>query len=118
MSKRITLGITLGDPSGIGPEVVAKAINNGNFKNITPLIIGSHDVFRNAISNNNISMEVIHLNDISKLSKNPRENTIQILDSKNPKISQKIRKNPKKAQKIEKKSRGQYSRYLKYSNDN
>ena len=88
MSKRITLGITLGDPSGIGPEVVAKAINNGNFKNITPLIIGSHDVFRNAISNNNISMEVIHLNDISKLSKNPRENTIQILDSKNPKISE------------------------------
>ena len=88
MSKRITLGITLGDPSGIGPEVVAKAINNGNFKNITPLIIGSYDVFRNAISNNNISMEVIHLNDISKLSKNPRENTIQILDSKNPKISE------------------------------
>ncbi len=87
MSKRIILGITLGDPSGIGPEVVAKAINNGNFKNITPIIIGSSDVFRNALLNNNISMEVIHLSDISNLSKKPKENIIQVLDSKNPKIS-------------------------------
>lgn len=39
--------ITAGDPSGIGPEVILKALaRGGSAKKITPLIIGDYEVFR------------------------------------------------------------------------
>ena len=85
MSKSIKLGITLGDPSGIGPEVIAKAISKGNFKNIIPLVIGSYDVFQDTIKNNNISIKAIAINNISNLSLDPLEQTIHVLDTRSPK---------------------------------
>ena len=85
MVKSIKLGITLGDPSGIGPEVIAKAITKGNFKNIIPLVIGSYDVFRDTIENNNISIKAIPINNISNLSLDPLKQTIHVLDTRSPK---------------------------------
>ena len=41
------IAITLGDPSGIGPEVILKALTRRALvKKITPLIIGDYKVFR------------------------------------------------------------------------
>ena len=85
MVKSSKLGITLGDPSGIGPEVIAKAITKGNFKNIIPLVIGSYDVFRDTIENNNISIKAIPINNISNLSLDPLKQTIHVLDTRSPK---------------------------------
>ena len=37
------IGITIGDPSGIGPEIVVSALNNPKInKNIIPIIYGNH----------------------------------------------------------------------------
>ena len=44
------LGITLGDPAGIGPEVIAKALSGGRLRKICrPLVIGSLPVMARTI---------------------------------------------------------------------
>jgi 4-phospho-D-threonate 3-dehydrogenase / 4-phospho-D-erythronate 3-dehydrogenase len=43
--KALKLGITAGDPAGIGPEVALKAINALNDKSIIPILIGRATVF-------------------------------------------------------------------------
>ena len=42
------VGITLGDPAGIGPEVISKALSNhkkGGSGTYAPLVIGSKTIF-------------------------------------------------------------------------
>lgn len=44
------LGITMGDPSGVGPEIIAKALSNSEIYNLCrPLIIGDAGVIRKAV---------------------------------------------------------------------
>ncbi len=43
--KALKLGVTAGDPAGIGPEVALKAINALNDHSITPVLIGRASVF-------------------------------------------------------------------------
>ncbi len=44
-----TIGITMGDPAGIGPEVVVQALNTGKFqRSCHPVVIGSPAVIRRA----------------------------------------------------------------------
>ncbi len=38
--KQVKIGITIGDPAGIGPEVSLKAINSLEDKSITPVLVG------------------------------------------------------------------------------
>lgn len=46
MSRPI-IGIPIGDPAGIGPEIVVKALKNAKLYDISkPVVIGSHDVIR------------------------------------------------------------------------
>jgi len=41
------VGITMGDPSGIGPEIIIKVLNNSIiYKRCKPVIIGSYDVVK------------------------------------------------------------------------
>ncbi len=41
MSKTVRIAITLGDPAGIGPELVAKALSQGKMPdNVEPIVIG------------------------------------------------------------------------------
>lgn len=49
MMDRPLIGITMGDPAGIGPEIVLKALRNESLYNeCRPLVIGSLDVLRKA----------------------------------------------------------------------
>ena len=49
MKRKPILGITMGDPAGIGPEVVVKSISSPEVKKIcVPLVFGSIGVFRQA----------------------------------------------------------------------
>ena len=42
------IGITMGDPSGIGPEVIRKALKKGRFPSCAAfVIIGSQKLFKN-----------------------------------------------------------------------
>lgn len=48
-SKKIKVGITLGDPSGIGPQIVAKALSKQNVRDLAQfVIIGDEWVFNKA----------------------------------------------------------------------
>ena len=45
--SKIVCGITMGDPSGVGPEVILKALNNAEVKGLADfLVIGDSFVFR------------------------------------------------------------------------
>ncbi|MFH0930941.1 MAG: 4-hydroxythreonine-4-phosphate dehydrogenase PdxA [Candidatus Zixiibacteriota bacterium] len=51
MKRLPILGITMGDPAGIGPEVVVKSIINPQVKKVCiPLVFGSKDVFSETIN--------------------------------------------------------------------
>jgi 4-hydroxythreonine-4-phosphate dehydrogenase len=56
------VGITLGDPIGIGPEIIVRSLANGDiYKECKPLVIGSPEPLRRAISalNLNVQLNVI-----------------------------------------------------------
>jgi 4-hydroxythreonine-4-phosphate dehydrogenase len=49
MSEKPIIGITMGDPAGIGPEVVVKAVTNKKVKHIChPLVFGSYQIIFSA----------------------------------------------------------------------
>ena len=50
MSSKPIIGITMGDPAGIGPEVVVKAVTDEMIKQIChPLVFGSYQVISSAV---------------------------------------------------------------------
>lgn len=56
---RPILGITMGDPCGIGPEITAKALNNEDiYMSCRPIVIGSVDVLKRGIKSTNVSVKV------------------------------------------------------------
>ena len=57
--KRPILGITIGDPGGVGPEVCAKALNESDIYSIcSPLLIGDAEIMANAVSFCNLNLKV------------------------------------------------------------
>lgn len=53
------LGITMGDPAGIGPEVIAKALAGSTLRRIcTPLVIGSYAVMQQTVKKLTLKLEV------------------------------------------------------------
>lgn len=56
---RPILGVTMGDPCGIGPEITAKALSDPEiYKRCRPLVIGSAKVLKQAISIANVQLAV------------------------------------------------------------
>lgn len=45
-NKRLTIGITMGDPSGIGPEIILKSFSNSSIKNKRILVIGDFNIMQ------------------------------------------------------------------------
>lgn len=59
-----TLAITMGDPLGIGPEVVAKALNQDPFHRIChPLVIGDAFVLKNTCRELGLDLQVVEVSD-------------------------------------------------------
>lgn len=49
MSERLIVGITMGDPASIGPEITAKVLDNPSiYKKCKPLVVGDAKVMENA----------------------------------------------------------------------
>ncbi|MCK5877392.1 MAG: 4-hydroxythreonine-4-phosphate dehydrogenase PdxA [Candidatus Marithrix sp.] len=62
MSKP-TIVITLGDPAGVGPEIIVKALAKPNlYKICSPIVVGDNNIIKNALKICNITTE-IHLID-------------------------------------------------------
>ncbi|HMI39073.1 MAG TPA: 4-hydroxythreonine-4-phosphate dehydrogenase PdxA [Nitrospiraceae bacterium] len=73
------LGITMGDPAGIGPEVVAKALALGKVRGLCrPLVIGSFPVMQRTVKSLKLKMTVIRVEGHEALT--PRGNHLAVLD--------------------------------------
>jgi 4-phospho-D-threonate 3-dehydrogenase / 4-phospho-D-erythronate 3-dehydrogenase len=80
--ERVTrplLGITMGDPAGIGPEVVAKALALAKVRGLCrPLVIGSFPVMQQTVKSLKLKMNVIRVEGHEALT--PRGNHLAVLD--------------------------------------
>src|ERR1700744_5055434 len=66
MSEKPIVGITMGDPASIGPEIAVKALLNKEIYEVcSPLIVGDAGVFRNIISRLSLNATV---NAVDKVS--------------------------------------------------
>jgi 4-phospho-D-threonate 3-dehydrogenase / 4-phospho-D-erythronate 3-dehydrogenase len=73
------LGITMGDPAGIGPEVIAKALAGVKVRRLCrPLVIGSFPVMQHAVKSLKLGMNVIRVEGHETVS--PRSNVLAVLD--------------------------------------
>ncbi len=59
------IAIPMGDPAGIGPEIVVKALNNKEiYECCRPVVIGNKDVIEKVLALTNIPLEINLINDI------------------------------------------------------
>ncbi|MFQ5860456.1 MAG: 4-hydroxythreonine-4-phosphate dehydrogenase PdxA [Dehalococcoidia bacterium] len=73
------IALTMGDPCGIGPEVIAKAVATGEVHQICqPIVIGSAWVMEQAIRLVNAPLFIIGVDSIAGAGQNP--NAIEVLD--------------------------------------
>lgn len=79
MDERPILGITMGDPCGIGPEVVARALVHPIcVQQARPLVVGSQDALRRAIELTGVPLTVHPIQQVSQARFQPGE--IDVLD--------------------------------------
>src|SRR3954465_12406045 len=56
---RPTLALTLGDPAGIGPEIMAKALAEGSaYDRLVPAVVGDHGVLAQVIEGCGLDLEL------------------------------------------------------------
>lgn len=82
MANKPIIAITLGDPCGIGPEVIAKALSMREVTNrCTPLVVGNADILRKAIAltTKGPSIEVVR----STAEMTAKPECISVLDMEN-----------------------------------
>ncbi|MBS0151538.1 MAG: 4-hydroxythreonine-4-phosphate dehydrogenase PdxA [Nitrospira sp.] len=73
------LGITMGDPAGIGPEVIAKALSGGRLHKICrPLVIGAFPVMVRIVKALRLKLTVLSVDGHDTPA--PRPGTVSILD--------------------------------------
>ena len=55
---RPTLALTLGDPAGIGPEIMAKALADGEaYDHLVPVVVGDRKVLEQVIEGCDLELE-------------------------------------------------------------
>ncbi|MDD5435640.1 MAG: 4-hydroxythreonine-4-phosphate dehydrogenase PdxA, partial [Nitrospira sp.] len=82
MTKSPVIGITMGDPAGIGPEIIVKTLLESDVHKICrPVVIGDAAVINNTLKACKLSGEINTVDDIS--SHFPGKKVINILDLNN-----------------------------------
>jgi len=83
--KKPTIAVTLGDPAGIGPEIIVKALSEPNLYEIcNPLVIGDNNVITNALKICDKTTKV-HIIDSPQ---NYQPGKINLIDLNNIKLAQ------------------------------
>ena len=87
LSVKPIIGITMGDPAGIGPEVAAKTMAKKRIYDICrPLIVGDANAMKHAVKLANVKLEI---RSISELSEAKFEyGTVDVFDLKNVDMNQ------------------------------
>ena len=74
-----SLGITMGDPAGIGPEVIAKALSGAHLHNVCrPIVIGSFPVMERTIRALGLKLNVLRIDGHG--TRTLRRETVAVLD--------------------------------------
>lgn len=85
-SNKPVIGIPLGDPAGIGPEIVVKALTKESiYKFIKPVVIGSRDAVDKALKICGLDSRVNDIKDVSEGFYN--KNTVNLIDFENVDVS-------------------------------
>lgn len=78
-SDKPLLGITMGDPAGIGPEVIAKALAGRQLQRLCfPLVIGSYPVMERTVKALRLKLNVVPVHGHDPVPK--KGNTVAVLD--------------------------------------
>lgn len=68
------IGITMGDPTGIGPEIIVKALSEEElFKNCRPLVFGDLGALSNVIKMENLSAEIETISELPEKDFQPNK---------------------------------------------
>ncbi|MFH1326800.1 MAG: 4-hydroxythreonine-4-phosphate dehydrogenase PdxA [archaeon] len=87
MNKKPIIGMTLGDPAGIGPEITAKLLSKPSvYEKCRPIVIGDSRVVRDGIRIANKSLAVNPIGDFSDTKYEP--GTIDVYDLQNISLSE------------------------------
>lgn len=80
MSKKPVLAITPGDPGGIGPEVVAKALATGQpYQVCRPLVVGSFELMERGLRIAGVDLELRRVDGVEGAGEEPGR--VDVLDS-------------------------------------
>ena len=82
MEQKPLIVITMGDPAGIGPEIIAKVIDSAGILSLCrPVVIGDAGVMKKMIEELRLSIAV---NSITSLDRaDPAKGKLDVLDLKN-----------------------------------
>lgn len=84
------VAITMGDPAGVGPEIVVKAINNKEIRELAKLIVvGDRSVLEKALEITNVNLNINIIHDIKDYEY--VEDSINLIDLENVDIDKLIR---------------------------
>jgi 4-hydroxythreonine-4-phosphate dehydrogenase len=82
MSQKPLIAITMGDPAGIGPEIIAKVHEQGElFQSCRPVVIGSAKVMEKAIGELRLPLSVRSI--VSPTAAGPRSGRVEMIDLDN-----------------------------------
>lgn len=77
--KQNKIAITMGEPGGIGPEVIVKALYNAEIRrSFSPIVIGNTEVMQEAVQLTGLPFKVSAISDISDSS--PADRLIEVLE--------------------------------------
>ena len=87
MSSKPLIFVTIGDPCGIGPEVVAKALAQPKvYRLCRPVVIGSGPIMKQAVELTKVPLQVRQVNSLEEAGRLP--DTVDLLDPGNLNPSQ------------------------------
>lgn len=85
-NERPIIGISMGDPAGVGPEIIVKSFQDKNITNMCrPVVVGDLDVMKKACEITNTEMAIQSTTD--PLSAEYRYGTMNVIDMNNVEIA-------------------------------
>jgi 4-hydroxythreonine-4-phosphate dehydrogenase len=77
------IAITMGEPGGIGPEVIVKALTHSTIRRCcSPVVIGDAAIIRETVRKSKLSFKIRIIHDLKEVKS--RENTIEVIDIRSP----------------------------------
>jgi 4-hydroxythreonine-4-phosphate dehydrogenase len=81
-SNRPVIGISMGDPAGIGPEILLKALSNPKIHEVCrPIVIGDMTILKRALQFSSAPLELIQVDHPAQAMDSPK--TINIIQASN-----------------------------------